>query len=45
MLQSDLSVKMKGQTKRGWQIHKGTCTGRDNHNTFTNFTGTYEVAQ
>ena len=45
MPQSDLSVKVQGQTKIYWQMDKRTATDRDTHNIFTDFTERYKVAQ
>lgn len=42
--QSGFSVKVKGQTKRGRQMNKGTGIGRETHDTFADLTGMYKVA-
>ena len=35
--QSEISMKVKGQTKRNRKMDKRTSTGRETHNTFTDF--------
>lgn len=42
---SDFSIKVKGQTKRGWQMDKKTGTGRDAHSPLKDLTGRYIMAQ
>ena len=44
MPQSVFAVKVKGLTKIGRQKDKRTATDRDTHNTFTDFTGRWQVA-
>ena len=42
ILQSDFSIKVKGQTKRGRQVDKRTGTGREIKNKYlADFTGRY----
>ena len=45
MSQSNFSVMVKGHTKRGRRMGKRTDPGSEKHITFTDFTGTNEVAQ